>query len=243
MTFAKLVPALALGMLPLLAQTNPVNVDQVITLEANLSSLNQNPPVFTNVGETPTPGATTISTGTATMTIRFIGANSTNTNPVTGAPLPITGNTSNVSRATVTLSMTPTFVGTQNITSVQIARGAAGVNGAMAFDFNVTSATGTAVNTQMEVTTPAQLTVLREIVNNPSAFYLQVNTEANATGMIRGQLRRGGNTQEDVSNNRLDLVTRLIVRIAYQEGIITVAERDAYLATLPPLPAPTGTNP
>ena len=105
MTAAKFIPALALGMLPLFAQTNAVNVDQVVTLRATLSSLNVNPPVFS------TPSGTnpnTTSTGTATLTIRFIGGNSTNTNPVTGTPLPVTGTTTNVSRATVTLSMTPT---------------------------------------------------------------------------------------------------------------------------------------
>ncbi len=47
MTAAKLIPALALGMmLPLFAQTNAVNVDQVVTLSATLSSLNVNPPMF-----------------------------------------------------------------------------------------------------------------------------------------------------------------------------------------------------
>ena len=51
MSAAKLLPALALGILPLCAQTtNAVNVDQVVTLQANLSSLNENPPVFAGIG-------------------------------------------------------------------------------------------------------------------------------------------------------------------------------------------------
>jgi len=250
MTAAKFIPALALGMLPLFAQTNAVNVDQVVTLRATLSSLNVNPPVFS------TPSGTnpnTTSTGTATLTIRFIGGNSTNTNPVTGTPLPVTGTTTNVSRATVTLSMTPTFASNESITSVQILRGSpftttptggTTTTSASVYDFVLPTPVGSTVNTQTDVTNATQLATLREIVNNPSAFYLNVGTQSNTSGMLRGQLRRSGDTAEDLVSSRLDLLTRLVVRMAYSQGIITQADRDFYLNSLPPAPVtPTPTNP
>jgi len=259
MKLVRLVSVVALTLVPALAQTsstNPVNVDQVVTLQATLSSLNQTPPVFTSPATT-TPGGTatnTVSTGTARLTIRFIGGNSTNVNPTTGVAAPITGTTANVSRATVAISFSSNFVNNETITGAQIIRrpgsttnlptGAGTAPTAAVFDFNLPSSTPvnsgqqSAINTQIDVTNQAQLAALREIVNNPEGFFLNVKTQSSTLGLVSGELHRAGDSADEVTNNRMDLTTQLVVRMAYKNGVITSAERDSYLATLPPTPAP-----
>ena len=250
------LPLLLLGAITALSQTtptNPVTVDQVVVLQANLNSLNENPPATTTTPATPTTPPTqgqptTANTpwaGVATITIRFQGPTTTNTTPTTPPTTTIGTPTTNVSRATVNISIQTSLDSTQAITQGHIHRGAAGVNGPVVFDFglgsnasalvpsNSNGFTGNGVSRVIEVTAGDQLAILREIANNPSGFYVNLHTSAFPNGVIRGQLHRASDTANDYLTNRTDLDTFLLVRIAYNLGLITLAQRDAYLATLP----------
>ena len=81
---------------------------------------------------------------------------------------------------------------------------------------------------------------LEEIVANPSNFYVNVHTQANPDGHVRGQLSFGSGTgidrvdtrfnavetRFDAVNTDLIEVRRLLVALAFKNGIITSQQRD-----------------
>lgn len=102
-------------------------------------------------------------------------------------------------------------------TGLHIHRGAAGANGGIVIQSGVdgnagrvTTATGNGNITKfINVTTPAALTALNDIVANPNAFYMNLHTTVNAGGAIREQLAPalGRATVSGIANNASNITT------------------------------------
>jgi hypothetical protein len=146
--------------------TQPSNQPLVFT--ANLSSANEVPPVS---------NAEAGATGTATVTLT----------PTRDSANAVTGGTFRF-QFTVR-GLTPT----SNITLAHIHTGAAGVNGGVVVNSQLSAATsiptpaGTASFERADLTADSAATVTA-IVANPSQFYFNIHTTLNGGGVMRGQL-------------------------------------------------------
>ena len=192
---------------------------RTVTLEAQLSPLNQNPAVASR------------ASGMAMVTIRLDRTSASSATPTSGS---------------VSVSIEATTPESEVITASHIHRGRAGVNGPVVLDFLLPGSSTTAagqpatLKNQFAVTTPEMVSVLAEIVANPQAFYVNVHTMSNPGGHIRGQLTAPVNASVErlegvVNQFGADLadLRRLIVLMAFKDGIITIQERDAMLAAKP----------
>ncbi|MEP7362683.1 MAG: CHRD domain-containing protein [Acidobacteriota bacterium] len=200
----------------------PGDAVRIVTLEANLSTLNQNPPV---TGRD--------ASGRAMIEIRFDQATTGGANPST-------------TKATVSVNITATTTQNEVATAAHIHRGARGMNGPVVIDFNLPAATNTVagqmatIATTFEVTDSTMLATLNEIVNNPGAFYVNVHTQSNPNGHIRGQLAESSLAATRRLEQRLaaytekDLIDikRLVVRLAQKEGLISSDEANQLLTPL-----------
>ncbi|MBI5083922.1 MAG: CHRD domain-containing protein [Acidobacteria bacterium] len=152
-----------------LAATLSVSAQSVETIpfRVNLSSLNESPAI----GGTP-------STGTATVLAHLV-------RDASGQI--ISGSVD----FKVNYSLTAPAV---NITAMHIHRGAAGVNGGVVIDSGlagpIADASSGVIRTQGQAppSNATALTALRDLVANPSGFYLNLHTTRNAAGEMRGQL-------------------------------------------------------
>ena len=197
----------------------PGDAVRIVTLEANLSTLSENPPV---VGRD--------ASGKAGIEIRFEQGGAT-------------GATAAATKAIVMVNITATTAQNEVVSAAHIHRGARGTNGPVVVDFNLTTPVNTVagqmatVATQFEVTDAAVLAILSEVVNDPGAFYVNVHTQSNAGGHIRGQLTESGlaatrRLEQRLANNvEKDLadVKRLVVRLAQKEGLISPDEANQLL--------------
>ena len=202
---------------------------RIVTLEANLSTLNENPPVTGRDGS-----------GRAMIEIRFDQATTGGANPAT-------------TKATVSVNITATTTQNEVVTAAHIHRGARGTNGPVVIDFNLPATTNTiagqmaTLSTTFEVTDSAMLTTLNEIASNPGAFYTNVHTQSNPGGHIRGQLaesslaatRRLEQRLQNYAEKDLVDIKRLVVRMAQKEGLITSTEADQMLSELNSRPQQT----
>lgn len=194
-------------------------LSRTVTLEARLSPLNENPVVTGRA-----------ASGSATITIRV---DRPNTSVATAAS------------GSVLVGITATTTQNEVVAAAHIHRGGAAVNGPVVVDFKLGAAANTVANqpatltTQFEVTEADAVKVLEEIIANPAGFYVNVHTQSNPGGHIRGQLapttnaaverletRVGANTQ-DLAETR-----RLVIRIAEKTGVITPQQRDELLKAL-----------
>ena len=215
--------------------TNPTfpgsDLNRTVTLEAQLNPLNQNPPVM---GRS--------ATGMATVVIRL------DRNSVAS---------SGANAATVLLNVSFNSSQNESITAAHIHRGRAGSNGPVVLDFQIPQAAQTqnpgggnvfatqanqnsTISNQITVTNSDQMKTLEEIIANPSNFYVNVHTQANPDGHVRGQLSLGAgagidrvdtrfnavDTRFDAVNTDLIEVRRLLVALAFKNGIITSQQRD-----------------
>ena len=141
-----------------------------MTLEANLSTLNENPPI---TGRD--------AAGRALIEIRFEQSTAT-------------GGASTPTKATVLVNINATTSQSEALTAAHIHRGRRGTNGPVVIDFGLTTPTNTIagqaanLTVQFEIMDADKLAILNEIVNNPGAFYANVHTQSNPGGHIRGQL-------------------------------------------------------
>ena len=193
--------------------TDPV---RVVTLQAPLSSTSEN------------PASDRTGSGMATVTIRM-------DNPASGTK-----------SATVQVQMNLHFAMEETVTMAHIHKGALGVNGPVVVDFKMTTPTTSAANQnsnlsfQFEVTDATTLAALEEVISNPNAHYVNVHSTSKPGGIVRGQLgdsaiassRRLEERFRTIAEPDLRDIKRLVVLMAYQQGIIGGAERDSMLATL-----------
>lgn len=197
----------------------PGDAVRIVMLETSLSTLSENPPV---VGRD--------ASGKAAIEIRFDQG---------GAA----GSVVTATKATVMVNITATTAQSEVVTAAHIHRGVRGTNGPVVVDFNVATPVNTTagqmatVATQFEVTDPAVLAILNEVVRDPGAFYVNVHTQSNAGGHIRGQLAESSLAatrrleQHLMTNVEKDLadVKRLVVRLAQKEGLISPEEANQLL--------------
>lgn len=143
------------------SSNNPNTPSDTTIFTVQLSALNENPPVS---------NAENTARGTAVITIN----RSTNTFDFN-----------------VSLNGFPT---TSTLTAAHIHPGAAGVNGGVLVGTGLTSAnapslaSGSATFSFLNVPQPAGDTITN-ILANPQGFYFNVHTQANGSGVMRGQLR------------------------------------------------------
>lgn len=194
-------------------------LSRTVTLEARLTPLSENPVVTGRA-----------ASGTANITIRLDRQNTAATAASTGSVL-------------VNISATTTQ--SEVVTAAHIHRGVAGVNGPVVVDFKMTTATTTVANqaaaltTQFEVTEADAVKVLEEVLANPAGFYVNVHTQSNPGGHIRGQLAApvdGAVARLDSKLVAADLdlaeLRRMVVRIAEKTGVISPQQRDDMLKAL-----------
>lgn len=155
--------------------------------------------------------------------------------------------------ASVQVNINATTTENEVVTGAHIHRGAAGVNGPVVLDLMLRQAASTTANqaatlsNSFEVTNADSLRALEMIVMNPANYYLNVHTQTNANGHIRGQLEETSsaalgrfenriNSVVDRLNDRVDKdlieIRRLLVLLAFDQGLITPQEREAYLKDL-----------
>lgn len=200
------------------------DLSRTVTLEAQLSPLNENPAVTTRA-----------ASGKATITIRLDRTAATSTTASSGS---------------VSVNIEATTTEVEVITAAHIHRGRAGVNGPVVLDFQLPTSTSTTANqaatlkNQFAVTSPEAVAILAEIVADPQAFYANVHTMSNPNGHIRGQLAGPVSASVErlegvVNKFGTDLadVRRLVVLMAFKEGIITIQERDMMLKAATTVPA------
>jgi len=247
MKLLRSVAAAGLFLMPVMAQTtttptttttdffgglfgSSTDAARTFVMEAELSTLNENPPVMGRD-----------ASGTAMIQMRLDRAQTTGANPT-------------ASKATVMVNISATTSQAEVVTAAHIHRGRSGANGPIVLDFNLTTSTNTAVNqastinTTFEVTDPAKLTIIQEILSNPGGFYVNVHTQSFPGGHIRGQLmesalaatRRLEQSLLNTTQADLAVIRRLVVLLAAREGIISATERDQLL---PPTTTTTTTTP
>ena len=200
---------------------NPGDPVRTVTLEADLSTLNENPPI---VGRD--------ASGHAAIEIRF------DRGGTAGAVISPT-------KATVLVNITATTTQGETFTAAHIHRGARGTNGPVVVDFKLGTTTTTAnqmatISTQFEVTDSATLAILNEIVDNPGAFYTNVHSQTNPGGHIRGQLtesalaatRRLERRLANFAEKDLIDIKRLVLRLAQKEGLLAADQADQMLDAL-----------
>lgn len=192
---------------------------RTFVLEADLSTLNENPPVMGRD-----------ASGRAMLQFRVDRAQTTGVNPTP-------------TKAVVMVQIAATTSQAEVITAAHIHRGGSGTNGPIVLDFRLTGSVNTPVNqpaninTTFEVTDPAQLMIVQEILSNPGAFYVNVHTQSFPGGHIRGQLtesdlaaaRRLEQRLRSVTEADLAVIKRLVVQLAAREGIISADEADQLL--------------
>jgi len=202
---------------------DPNGMVRTVVLNAELATLNENPPV---TGRD--------ASGEATVAIRLERASATDPKPM---------------KAILMVNIDAATVQNETITMAHIHRGEIGVNGPIVVGFNLPGSTITTagqranLDTQFEVTDAATLDVLQKIIASPGSYYVNVHTESNPGGHIRGQLtesplaaaRRAqecaAETNRVVTQDLRD-VKRLIILLAAKENIISPQERDDLLKSL-----------
>jgi hypothetical protein len=147
----------------------PAPSNAPLVFVADLRAANEVPPIT---------GAEAGGTGTATITLT----------PTRDASNAITGGTFDF--AWTVTGLAPT----SNITASHIHTGAAGANGGVVVDSLLSPATSIPTPTgsggfQRSGLAPASAATAAAIVANPAAFYFNVHTSANPSGVVRGQLR------------------------------------------------------
>ena len=141
--------------------------NQPLVFAAQMSSSNEVPPVS---------NAEAGATGDATITIT----------PTRDANNAITG-------GSVTMAFTVRgLTSASAITLAHIHSGAAGVNGPVVVNTNISPASAIATpvgSASFEVTVQGDATVINNIVANPAGFYFNVHTALSPGGVVRGQLQ------------------------------------------------------
>jgi CHRD domain len=189
---------------------SPTSTTQIAVLQARLNPLEENPPVTNSR-----------TLGTGTVIVRY-------DRPTTGPK-----------KATFLISIDLTTGEAGTIRIAHIHRGVLGANGPVVIDFALTATPTTAggnthIESQFEVTLPATLAIVDEILANPSGFYFNVHSVLNPGGVVRGQLVETDLSAirrlEARSNADTALIRRLVINMAAKDGLITIAERDTLLA-------------
>jgi len=148
-------------------EDSPTTPDETVTFTAQLSPANEVPPV-----------ANAESSGSGSATVRFN----------------LTRNTAgSVTAATVDFQVSLTgFPNNTTLTMAHIHNNVAGQNGPIVIDTGLTAGQVTlgsgAGNFARDRIPVADLTLLQNIIANPSRFYFNVHSSLNGTGMARGQL-------------------------------------------------------
>jgi len=138
------------------------------TFTADLRPANENPPI-----------SNAENTGSGTATITFDVTRDANNN--------VTGGT-----ATFVVNLSGFPAGTP-INIAHIHQGAAGTNGSIVFNTNLSAADGAVLTTGSGSFTkagvaPADPATINAVINNPAGFYFNVHSTLNPGGVARGQL-------------------------------------------------------
>lgn len=121
-------------------------------------------------------------------------ANASGTGTITVNPVrnPATGE---VTGGTVTFTVQHDLPPNSNMRGLHIHEQVAGMNGPIVIDTGlavanqITTVTGKGMlNFEVPITTSAQIMALQRLLANPSGFYVNLHTQANPAGVIRGQL-------------------------------------------------------
>lgn len=215
---------------PVTTSANPTfpgnELSRTITLQANLNSLNENPPL------TARPAS-----GMAMLALRLDRTSTANTSPST---------------AHLQVTITATTTMNEVVTAAHIHRGRAGNNGPVVLDFQLSQAASSSPTTiatvanqaatvtqQVNITSADQLKLLEEIVAKPADFYVNVHTQSTPDGHIRGHLMTTADDRLNSVDNRFsgvdaDLIEirRMLVALSFKAGVITNEQRDAQIAAL-----------
>jgi hypothetical protein len=146
----------------------------------------------------------------------------------------------NVLSAYVDFRITHYLGQAENLTGLHIHRGAEGVAGPVVINSGLrgpvaANAGNGTLFFQVEVTDPAQIATLNAIMGNPAGYYVNLHSQTNPGGIIRGQLGDGTataasisalNTRMDASDKALadlrsavDATTALLRSVAFRLGI------------------------
>lgn len=189
---------------------------RIVTLEAPLSSLNENPAITDRS-----------AMGNATVRFRF-------ENPSAGR------------KALVQVDITVNPTDNETVTVAHIHRGRPGANGPVVIDFKLAGPTTLTagqtgiIRATFEITDPAILAVADDVIANPGNYYVNAHSQSKPGGLVRGQLMETGLAASRRLEQRLAAITeadlrdvkRLVVLLSYQQSIISAAERDALLKSL-----------
>lgn len=116
------------------------------------------------------------------------------------------------------------FARAEKFTGLHIHKGAEGVAGPVVVNSGLrapldgTSGSQTLFY-QVPVTSPEGLATLREILADPSAFYVNLHTETNPSGVIRGQLQNTAEWQSRMAATTVTRLETLIRQVAFRLGI------------------------
>ena len=103
-------------------------------------------------------------------------------------------------------------VTSEGFTGFAIHEGAAGLNGPeviqTALNTDPEAPVGNTLSGQMTVTSQTQLQMLQNLVQNPGSFYVLLTATDNPDGLLRGQLKTGGDMGGEMDNlsDKLDRV-------------------------------------
>jgi hypothetical protein len=164
---AALALALTVAAFGAACDDSPTTPDETVTFTAQLSPANEVPPV-----------ANAESSGSGSATVRFN----------------LTRNTAgSITAATVDFQVSLTgFPNNTALTMAHIHNNVAGQNGPIVIDTGLTAGQVTlgsgAGNFARDGIPVADLTLLQNIITNPSRFYFNVHSTLNGSGMARGQL-------------------------------------------------------
>jgi hypothetical protein len=132
--------------------------------------------------------------------------------------------------AVVSFEVTLENAQAETITGFAIHEGATGLNGPAVIETQLDTTeppTGNTISGQMMITGSTQLDSLREIVDNPSGFYVVLAAEGNPSGLLRGQLSDDGDGGEmdsltekvDNIQAQLDTIQLMLHRVGRVLGI------------------------
>ena len=105
----------------------------------------------------------------------------------------------------------------ETLTNMHVHRGRAGSNGPVVVDsafgdpVPAMAGGGMSLTRSRQITNMTELDVVREIMRNPSDFYVNIHSESYPGGIVRGQLRRSSEDESGLTNQRLLTIQQQIM--------------------------------